>query len=531
MLKKYQEFIPKSFECLRKYSFYDLKKDLTSGVIVGIIALPLSMAFAMASGVEPERGIFTVIIAGFLISFLGGTNLQIAGPTGAFVVIVYNVIEKHGYDGLVIATIIAGILLIIMGLFKLGSLIKFVPHPLIVGFTTGIGIAVFSIQLKDFLGLNIPDVPAQFVEKWKAYFHAFSTFHIWTILIGFLTLGGILAFRRYAPRIPWGIASMTISTLFCFLLNKGFKLNVETIGSKFGDLPTSMPPINLNLDFSRILAVMPDAITIALLAGIESLLCALIADTATRDRHKPNCELIAQGIANIGSVIFGGIPATAAIARTAANIRLGAKTPFSGMIHALIIFFLFKSCSVLVGLIPLSALAAILVVVTWDMSDFPHFWRLLRTSKGDAVILLTSFFLTVLVDLTVAVEVGMLLAAFLFMKRMSEIKHVLALDQKRPDLGIEVYKMSGPFFFGVTDRLKDLFYEMKIIPKIFILRMKHVPVLDATALQTLKEIEELCSRQGTQFVLTEVQPEPSQLLDQYGLTPLIHNEILENITP
>lgn len=529
MLKNYQDFIPKSFVFLRNYTFDKLKKDLIAGVIVGIIALPLTMAFAMASGVEPERGIFTVIIAGFLISFLGGTNVEIAGPTGAFVVIIYNTIQRHGYDGLIIATVLGGVLLILMGLFRLGSLIKFVPHPLIVGFTTGIAVAVFSSQIKDFFGLKIPNIPIQFLAQWNAYFHSFHTIQFFSTFIGMMTLIFIIIVRRYKSQIPWGVTSLVLPTIFSFILNSFFDANIETIGSKFGVLPSSFPAPHLHFEFTRFFEVMPDAITIALLAGIESLLSAVISDTATKDRHKPNCELVAQGIANITAGIFGGMPATAAIARTAANIRLGASTPIAGMFHAVVIFILFKTCSSLVGLVPLSALSAILIVVSWDMSHLSHFWRLMTISRGDSVILLSAFFLTALVDLTVAVEVGMLLAAFLFMKRMSEIKHILIFDRRKVEEGVEVYKMSGPFFFGVIGRLKDLLYGMKTRPKTFVLRMKHVPVLDATALEALKEISDQFEGQGTKFILTELQAEPSQLLKKYGLEHLIQENFLQSL--
>lgn len=523
MLKNYQEFIPKVYLCLRRYSFAIFKKDLMAGVTVGIVALPLAMAFAMASGVAPERGLFTAIIAGFIISFLGGSKVQIGGPTGAFVVVVYSVIERHGYDGLVLATLVAGVLLLLMGAFRLGSLIKFVPHPLIVGFTTGIAVVVFSSQLKDLLGLHMAEVPVHFLEKWGAYFHSVHSFDYLTAIIGISTLGLIVLLRRFAKAVPWGIASIFIATAVCWAL----QLDIPTIGTRFGQLPRTLPTPSFDFDFHRIFEVMPDAITIALLAGIESLLSAVIADAVIGSRHKPNCELIAQGLANIGAVIFGGMPATAAIARTATNIKTGAQTPVAGMIHAVVIFLLLFTCSSLVGHIPLASLAAILVVVSWNMSELPHFYRLMKTSRSDVVILLTAFFLTVLIDLTVAVEIGMLLAAFFFMKRMSDVKHVIAPDQKHPEKGIEIYKMRGPFFFGVCDQLKKIVHDMDPPPKIFILRMKHVPVLDATALQTFRELHDRCALHQTKIVLTEVQPEPVEHLHQYGLGGLIDQDILK----
>ena len=527
MLKNYQEFIPKSYLCLRRYSLAFFKKDLMAGVTVGIVALPLAMAFAMASGVEPERGLFTAIVAGFIISLLGGSKVQIGGPTGAFVVVVFSVVERHGYDGLVVATLIAGVLLILMGAFRLGSLIKFVPHPLIVGFTTGIALVVFSCQMKDILGLRMVEVPVHFLEKWQAYFKSAHTFHLTTASVGIGTVGLIILLKRFVKAIPWGITSIVIATAVCWSLH----LDIPTIGSRFGQLPKTLPLPYFDFDFGRVIAVMPDAITIALLAGIESLLSAVIADTIIGSRHKPNCELIAQGFANIASMFFGGMPATAALARTGTNIKTGAQTPVAGMVHAAVVFLLLYTCSSLVIHIPLASLAAILVMVSWHMSELPHFYRLMKTSRSDVVILLTAFFLTVLVDLTVAVEVGMLLAAFFFMKRMSDVKHVIALDQKHPDRGMEIYKMRGPFFFGVTDRLKQVVHDMDPPPKIFVLRMKHVPVLDATALQTFRELSDKCARHQTRLVLTEVQSEPVEMLNQYGLGELVDQEILKPPVP
>jgi SulP family sulfate permease len=517
MLKNYQEFIPKSYQCFRRYSVAYLKKDLMAGVTVGIVSLPLAMAFAMASGVSPERGLFTAIVAGFLISLLGGSKVQIGGPTGAFAVVVYNIVQKHGYEGLVLATLMGGVLLIVMGLLRLGTLIKYIPHPLTVGFTTGIAMVVFSSQIKDLLGLQIASVPVQFFDKWKAYFAAADTVHALTATVGLCTLGFIAILRRFYPKIPWGITSIVTVTFVAW----AFHLDIPTIGSRFGALPSHLPKPTLQLDFSRFFDVVPDAITIALLAGIESLLSAVIADSATGGRHKPNCELIAQGIANLGSGVFGGIPATAAIARTATNIKTGAQTPLAGMIHAGVVFFILWSCSSVASLIPLAAVAAVLVMVAWNMSELSHFVKLMKTSKGDVAILLTAFLLTVCVDLTVAVEVGMILAAFLFMKRMSEVKQVLALDRKLPEHGIEVYQMRGPFFFGVSNQLKDLFHQMNPPPRLFVLRMKHVPLLDATALQTLRELHDRALQQQTRLVLAEVQPEAAVLLQQYGLGHMI----------
>jgi len=522
MLKKYQEFIPKSILFLRKYNRSYFKKDLVAGVTVGIVAIPLAMAFAMASGVEPERGLYTAIIGGFLISFLGGCRVQIGGPTAAFVVVVYSVVQRHGYDGLVLATVLAGLMLLAMGFFRLGSLIKYIPHPLVTGFTSGIAVVVFSAQMKDFFGLNLAHVPADFLEKWHAYFQAAGTWNPTVLIVALASFGLILFLRRYYPSVPWGICSIALATAICW----GFDIPVDTITSRFGQVPRTLPSPGLDLDLTEILKVLPDAITIALLAGIESLLSAVIADGMTGGRHKSNCELVAQGFANIGSVFFGGIPATAAIARTATNIKSGAQTPVAGMIHAAVIFLTMLAFAPLVGHIPLAALAAVLVMVAWNMSEAYHFVHLFKAPKSDVLILLAAFFLTVLVDLTVAVEVGMILAAFLFMKRMGDMQHVIQFESRHPERGIEVYEMKGPFFFGVVDRLKDIFQNFETPPKIFILRMRHVPVLDATGLHALREVHHRCKIENTRFVLIDIQTEPLKLLTKFGLTELIGDETI-----
>ena len=521
MLKKYQEFIPKSILYLKKYNFNLLKKDFIAGVTVGVVAVPLAMAFAIASGVEPERGLYTAIIGGFLISFLGGCRVQIGGHTAAFVVVVYSVVQRHGYDGLVLATFLAGLMLLAMGFFKLGSLIKYIPHPLTTGFTTGIAVIVFSAQIKDFFGLSLSHVPAAFLEKWGAYFQTASTWDPTTFIVSLMTLGLIILLRRYTPSFPWGIISIVLVTIICWV----FSIPVDTITSRFGQVPRSLPSPGFDLDFSRVFQVLPDAITIALLAGIESLLSAVIADRMTGSRHKSNCELVAQGFANIGSIFFGGIPATAAIARTATNIKSGAHTPVAGMIHAVTIFLIILLFAPIVGYIPLAALAAVLVVVAWNMSEAHHFFNLFKAPKSDILILLAAFFLTVLVDLTVAVKVGMILAAFLFMKQMGDMKHVIVFKRKHPKYGIEVYEMKGPLFFGVADQLKDFFLQLENPPKIFVLRMKYVPILDATGIHALREFHRHCKNENTRLVLVELQPELFALLNKFGLSELVDNSL------
>ncbi len=535
---RWEEFLPKSVVCLRdNYTFSTFRKDLAAGVTVGIVALPLAMAFAIASGVPPERGIFTAIVAGFLISLLGGSKVQIGGPTGAFVVIVYGIVARLGYEGLLVATLMAGVLLILMGLFRLGSWIKFVPYPLITGFTTGIAVIIFSSQVKDFLGLKIAQLPADFIPKWKAMLAGLGSWDPMTCSVAGGTLLVIILVRRFIPVIPWGIVSIALATFVCW----AFALPVETVVQRFGEIPRVLPVPSLpTFEFSvdSIRTLIPDAITIALLAAIESLLSAVIGDGMMGGRHKSNCELVAQGIANLGSVVFGGIPATGAIARTATNVKTGGKTPVAGMIHAVTLFLFIFLFAPVVGMIPLAALSAVLVMVAWNMSELDHFRHLFKAPKGDVVILLASFLLTVLVDITVAVEVGMILAAFLFMKRMGERAGVISLglskeeDSDDPDAiskktvppGVEVYEIDGPLFFGVADSLKDVLHNIEFPPKVFILRMRKVPVIDASGLHALNEFYDKCKREGTVLILSGVKGQPAKHLKKFGLEELIGKE-------
>ncbi len=428
--KKWHGFVPKSFVCLFRepYNFLLFRKDLQAGVTVGIVALPLAMAFAIASGVSPERGIFTAIVAGFLVSLLGGSRVQIGGPTGAFVVIVYGIVMREGYGGLIAATLIAAVLLLIMGIARMGTLIKYIPYPLVTGFTTGIALIIFSSQVKDFLGLKIQNVPTEFISKWDAFFHAMPTWDPTTFGVAGGTLALILLIRRFIPRIPWGIASIVMATLVCW----GLHLQVDTIASRFGEIPRTLPLPSLPdlpSSFANWRHLIPDAITIALLAGIESLLSAVVADGMIGGRHKSNCELIAQGIANLGSCFFGGIPATGAIARTATNVKTGGRTPVAGIIHAITLFLVILLFAPIVSMIPMAALSAVLVIVAWNMSEVQHFRNLLKAPLSDVAVLLTAFLLTVLVDLTAAVVVGMIVA-FCFAKKEGRG----LLEEKDPDV-------------------------------------------------------------------------------------------------
>ena len=537
------EFIPESFLSLRKgYSFSLFRKDLLAGLTVGVVALPLAMAFAIASGVTPERGLITAVVAGFLISFLGGSKVQIGGPTGAFVVIIYDIIQRQGYEGLVLATLLASVILLVVAFCRLGSLIKFIPYPLVTGFTTGIALLIFTSQIKNFFGLKIAEEPSAFIDKWPAYFSSASTWSVYAVVVSLSTLLIILMLRRFAPRLPWGILSIGFVTLVSVFL----KLPVDTIASSFGEIPRSFPLPSLSVfhfRFEDLSILIPDAITIAFLAGIESLLSAVVADGMTGGRHRSNTELFGQGIANIGSVIFGGIPATGAIARTATNVKTGACTPVAGMIHAAAVFAIVFFFAPQVSLIPLPALAAVLMVVAWNMSEIHHFRHLFNAPKGDIVVLLSAFFLTVFVDLTVAVEVGMILAAFLFMKRMSDVSKITslspiieqemdesvkidsdAIQKKKIPHSVEVYEINGPFFFGIADSLKVVLDGLERPPKVFILRMRKVSVIDATGLHALNDFVLSCEKNNTVVFLSGVKSHVKDSIRKYGLLDHVGEE-------
>lgn len=540
----WHEFMPKSWVILKnQYSLRLFKRDLLAGVTVGIVALPLSMAFAMAAGVSPERGVYTAIVAGLITSFLGGSRFQIGGPTGAFVVILYSIIQKDGYEGLVLASLLAGVFLLIAAFSRLGSMIKYIPYPLITGFTTGIAVVIFPSQIVDFFGLQIAKVPADFIPKWIAIFSAFSTWNPLTCGVALGTLFLILIIRRIFPVVPWAIGSIVASTAICY----GFNLPVETISSRFGAVSSSLPIpsfVGISFSFSQMHSLVTNAVTIAFLAAVESLLSAVVADGMVGTRHKSNCELMAQGFANIGSALFGGIPLTGAIARTAINIKAGGKTPVAGMIHAVTLCLIILFFAPVVGQIPLAALSALLMMVAWNMAELDRFRHLFKAPKGDVCVLLTAFFLTVLVDLTVAVSLGMILAAFLFMKRVSSISSVVSFaslektereEAEKQDLkvfqerksvpkGVEVYDVEGPFLFGVADSLKSILSDIEPSPKVFILRIHKVPVIDASGMHALREFYEKCHREKTAFLLSGIRPSLLSCLKKYGLVALIGEE-------
>ncbi len=520
-------FKPKIITCLREYSWSLFRADLGAGVVVGLVALPLAMAFAIASGLPPERGLYTAIVAGFLISLLGGSRVQIGGPTGAFVVIVAGIVQVHGYPGLVMATIMAGVILILMGISRLGTMVKFIPYPVTTGFTSGIAIVIFSSQIRDFFGLTLPSVPPDFLSKWPAYMTALPTLNPAAMLIASGTTLLIALWPKRWHKIPSPAAALVLATGLVALLN----LPVETIGSRFGGIPSGLPhwswPV---MSWSTIKTLIPSATTIALLAAIESLLSAVVADGMIGGHHKSDIELVAQGIANIASPMFGGIPATGAIARTATNVRNGGRTPIAGITHAVVLLIILLCAGPLAAKIPLASLAGILVVVCYNMSEWRSFQFLLQGPRSDIVILLTTFFLTVLVDLTVAVEVGMVLAAMLFMRHMANLTQVRALSGENAGdtetgvrealhipANVQVYSACGSFFFGAAHKLMETIRIVSEAPKALVLDMTGVLHIDASGLHVLQQIQKECRQKGTAFYIVGIQTQPRRVFHKTGL--------------
>lgn len=521
-------FGPKLWTVLREgYSAKIFRTDAIAGLTVAIVALPLAMALGIASGASPDKGLITAVVAGFLISAVGGSRVQVGGPTGAFVVVIFNVITRHGYDGLLVATLLAGLILMLAGAFRLGQLIKYMPHPVVTGFTAGIAVIIASSQVKDFLGLSIGKVPADFIPKWQAYLGAISTINAATVAVGAGALAIIIVLRRFAPKVPGFLAAVVVSSVVVALL----KLPVDTIGSRFPDIPPGLPMPSLpDLSLTKIAAVLPSAFTIAFLAGIEALLSAVVADGMAGTRHRSNQELIGQGIANLCSALFGGLPATGAIARTATNIRSGAKTPVAGIMHAVFLLLFIMFATDLMAFVPMAALAAILFMVAWGMSEYQRFLTLLRMPNGDRAVLLLTFGLTVLVDLTVAIGVGVTLASLLFMARMAEAVEVDTSGTADADLDsedfhqrealpkdVEVFRINGPFFFGVAGELLDTLRRLGESPKAIILRMRLVPLLDASGLRALEEFIEQARIAGSKVILAGVQPQPRSMLERVDL--------------
>ena len=531
--------LPKIVTALKDYNREKFLGDLTAGVIVGVVALPLAIAFAIASGVTPDRGLWTAIVAGFLISLLGGSRVQIGGPTGAFVVIVYGIVQKYGIDGLTVATLMAGVILIGMGIAKLGTMIKFIPHPVITGFTSGIALIIFSGEIKDFFGLRMGVVPADFIGKWLAYANGVTGVTPSAIAVSSLALGIILIWPRVNRRIPGPFVALIVTTL----LVKMMHLPVETIATRFGGISASVPhPQIPHLSLVEVTALVGPAFTIAFLAAIESLLSAVVADGMIGGRHRSNMELIAQGVANVAAPLFGGIPATGAIARTATNVKNGGRTPVAGIIHAVTLLLITVFAGRWAGLIPMATLAAILVVVSYHMCEWRTFLAELRSPKSDVVVLLTTFLLTVLIDLTVAISVGMVLAAFLFMKRMAEVTNVRAFKQEFEEdeadryasdengmrlrdipPGVEVYEINGAFFFGAAETFKDTLARIAGKPKVLIIRMRDVLLLDSSGMHALKDVVHRSRKDGTAVLLSDVHMQP--------LVALTGSTVLEEIGP
>ncbi|WP_065218632.1 MULTISPECIES: SulP family inorganic anion transporter [Butyricimonas] len=531
-------FSPKLFGLIKDGSVKkNLSKDILAGVVVGIVAIPLAIAFAVASGVSPEKGIITAIVAGFLISFLGGSRVQIGGPTGAFIVIVYGIIQEYGIDGMIIATILAGVIMIGFGLLRLGTLLKFIPHPLIVGFTSGIALVIFSTQISNALGLTIADVPSSFIGKWGAYFSNLDTVNWYAVGITIVTILITVYMPKITSRVPGSfVAILLITPVAMFLLPEN---SVTTIGSLFGEIKCNFEPVIPTIEWENLSYYLQPALTIAILGSIESLLSAVVADGMISGHHRSNTELIAQGIANIASPLFGGIPATGAIARTATNVKNGGRTPVAGITHAVVLLLIMLFFGKWASLIPMSCLAGILIVVSYNMSEWRSFRSILRASVFDVVILLVTFFLTVLVDLTVAIEIGVVLAALLFMKRMAdnapkEIIGATNLDQdisenyKDLPKGLGIYEISGPFFFGSAKTYCETIRNLGVNYNVLIIRMRHVPFVDSTGLKNLQETILQLTKVNTQIVLSGVSEPVKKDLLKGGIGELVG---VDNIYP
>ena len=521
---------PKLFSVMKTYSKGQFVKDLVAGIIVAIIALPLSIALALASGVEPAMGVYTAIFAGFTVSLLGGSRVQIAGPTAAFATVVAGIVATQGMDGLIIATILAGVFLIFMGIFKFGSLIKYIPYTITTGFTAGIAVTIFIGQIKDFLGLSYADgvKPIETIEKITANIEAIGTFSWQALVIGAVSLAVLIIYPKFEKRVPPSLIAVIIGAVMVKFIPV-FGDGVNTIGDLY-TIPSGLPPFTLtNLDFSfdKVSAVLPDALTIAILAAIESLLSCVVADSMVNSKHNSNAELMAQGVGNIVSVMFGGIPATGAIARTAANAKNGGRTPIAGMVHAVVLLLVLLFLMPYAGLIPMPTIAAILFMVAYNMSERKKFVRVVKTApKTDIIVMLATFTLTVVFDLVIAIEVGMILTALLFIKRMSDETSVKGWEYVDEDSdadsvelkvipkNVRVYEISGPLFFGVADKILDI--TLKDYTKCLILRMRSVPAIDATAMNYLEDLEEKCYKSGVKLIMSHVNPQPMKIMKKSG---------------
>lgn len=534
------DFKPRLLQCLKNYNRKTFVADLMAGIIVGIVALPLAIAFGIASGVTPEKGIITAIVAGFVISALGGSKVQIGGPTGAFIIIIYGIIQQYGMEGLTIATLMAGVFLILFGFLHLGTIIKFIPYPIVVGFTSGIAVTIFTTQVKDLFGLNIASVPSDFIEKWICYFNNFSTVDLWSSVIGIVSVVIIMLTPKVSKKIPGSLVAIIVMTVAALLLKQFAGVeSIETIGDRFA-ISNSLPEATVPaLSWETIKNLVSPAITIAILGAIESLLSAAVADGVIGDHHNSNTELIAQGVANLASPIFGGIPATGAIARTMTNINNGGRTPIAGIVHAVVLLLIFLFLMPLAKYIPMACLAGVLVVVSYGMSGWRSFLALMKNPKSDVTVLLITFFLTIIFDLTIAIEVGLIIACLLFMRRMSEttdvhiISNEINPDDEDSDMhlgniehltipkGVEVYEINGPYFFGAGNRFEEIMATLGDRPQVRIIRMRKVPFVDSTGIHNLTNLCEMSQKEGIQIVLSGVTEKVHSQLDKAGFYDIV----------
>ena len=544
---KVLDFKPRLFSTLKNYSKETFMSDLMAGIIVGIVALPLAIEFGIASGVSPEKGIITAIIAGFIISLLGGSKVQIGGPTGAFIVIIYGIIQQYGEAGLIVATLMAGILLILLGVFKLGAIIKFIPYPIIVGFTSGIAVTIFTTQIADIFGLNFggEKVPGDFIGKWMIYFRHFDTVNWWNAVVSILSIIIIAITPRFSKKIPGSLIAIIVVTIGVYVLKTYAGIDsIDTIGDRFtikSELPEAAIP---TLNWEAIKDLFPVAITIAVLGAIESLLSATVADGVTGDKHDSNTELIAQGTANLITPLFGGIPATGAIARTMTNINNGGKTPVAGIIHAIVLLLILLFLMPLAQYIPMACLAGVLVIVSYNMSEWRTFKALLKNPKSDVTVLLITFFLTIIFDLTIAIEVGLVIACILFMRRVMETTEISVIkDEIDPNdeldiavceehliipAGVEVYEINGPYFFGIATKFEETMAQLGDRPKVRIIRMRKVPFIDSTGIHNLTSLCKMSQKEKITIVLSGVNEKVHKTLEKSGFYELLGKQ---NICP
>ena len=531
---------PQLLTSLKTYNRQTLTADIMAGIIVGIVALPLAIAFGIASGVTPEKGIITAIISGFIISLLGGSKVQIGGPTGAFIVIIYGIIQKYGIEGLMIATVMAGVFLLLFGLLKLGTIIKYIPYPIVVGFTSGIAVTIFTTQIKDLFGLTIESVPSDFIEKWGCYISHFSTADLWCSIVGILSVVIIALTPKVSKKIPGSLVAIIVMTIAALIMKNYFGVTtIETIGDRFS-VSSAIPDAHMPaMTWDTIKSLVAPALTIAVLGAIESLLSATVADGVIGAHHNSNTELVAQGLANIASPIFGGIPTTGAIARTMTNINNGGKTPVSGIVHAIVLLLIFLFFMPLAKYIPMACLAGVLVIVSYGMSGWRSFLALMKNPKSDVTVLLITFFLTIIFDLTVAIEVGLIIACLLFMKRVSEITDVKAVTDEineESDMikdnaehltipeGVEVYEINGPYFFGAGNKFEEVMAAFGDRPKVRIIRMRKVPFVDSTGIHNLTNLCEMSHNEGIEVVLSGVCEKVHKQLEKARFYDILGNK-------